>query len=115
MDKRKKNTKQSLRQHFFRFFFALFFLGWEKPAFAFVFRRLRRRFGGFGGGISVLRRLSIGLAAVGRGVVFSALLLPLLRSSLAGKAAGQADGGLEALEVLATRDFYGAELLGDGR
>lgn len=41
-------------------------------------------------------------------------LLPHLRSSLAGKEAGQADGGLEALEVLAAGDFYGAELLGDG-
>ena len=61
------------------------------------------------------RRWFWGFAAVWRGVVFSASLLPHLRRSLAGKAAGQADGGLEALEVLATRDFYGAELLGDGR
>ena len=71
-------------------------------------------FWGFGGGISVLRRLSLGFAAVWRGVVFSASLLPHLRSSLAEKAAGQADGGLESLEVLASGDFYGAELLSDG-
>ena len=94
MDKRKKNKKQSLRQHFFRFFLHFFFLGWEKSAFVLVFRCLRR---------------------FGEGLFFSASLLPHLRRSLAGKAAGQADGGLEALEVLASRDFYGAELLGDGR
>ena len=118
MDKRKKNTKQSLGQHFFRFFFALFFLGWEESAFALVFRRLRRRFWGFEGGISVLIRLSNGLVSVlrrfGEALFFSGSLLPYLRSSSTGKAAGQADGGLEALEVLASGDFYGAELLGDG-
>ena len=116
MAKRKKNKRQSLRQHFFRFFFfALFFLGWEKSAFALVFCRFLRRLGVFEGGISVLRRLSIGFAAVWRGVIFLCVIVAAFADSLAGKEAGQADGGLEALEVLAAGDFYGAELLGDGR
>ena len=94
------NARKTQSNPFVNIFFDFlhfFFLGWEKSAFAFVFRRWRRRFGFFGGGISVLRRLSLGFAAVWRVVVFLCAIASALAEFFgreSGRAGGRRFGGV---------------------